>query len=144
MTEKTLTAQKLHAVLRKTGVEKSETFGGGPIPGMSTTTYGYEVETDGYVESKCRYCHGIGCHTTATCIGHGTRKTRDGFRQRKVKTGTFTLRLNERTGISGINDRRTARDRARIVEALNGAGFAYQAIGENTWRVTGFEDEETA
>lgn len=144
MTEQTLTAQKLHALLRKTGVEKSDTYGGGPIPGMSTTSYGYTVETDGEVVRICRYCKGVNAHRTVDCIGHGTRKTRDGFRQRKVKTGTFTVRLHERTGISGMDDRRTARDRARIVEALTSAGIAYQTIGEDTWLVTGFEDKETA
>ena len=140
-TATSLTAQKLHAVLRAAGIEKSETHGGGPIPGMTSTTYGYSVEVDGYVERKCRYCKGVDRHTKLDCIGQGTRRTKDGFRQRKVTTGTFTVRLHERTGITGMDDRRTGRDRVRITEALTAAGIAFvKADDEDRWTVTGFAE----
>lgn len=140
-TATTLTAQKLHAVLRAAGIEKSESHGGGPIPGMTSASYGYEVEVDGYIERKCRYCKGVNRHTKLDCIGRGTRRTKDGFRQRKVTTGTFTVRLRERTGICGMDDRRTDRDRVRITEALTAAGIAFvKADDEDRWTVTGFAE----
>ena len=134
-TTKTLTANKVHAVLRAAGVEKSDTHSSGRIPGMNSTTYGYSVETNGYTESTCRYCKGINRHATIDCIGRPTRNTKDALRARKVATGTFTVRLNERTGVCGMNDRRTDADRVRVTAALTAAGLPFVQVGDNEWLV---------
>jgi phage replication-related protein YjqB (UPF0714/DUF867 family) len=139
MSDKKLTAQKLHAILRGAGIEKSETHGGGRVPGWYQTDHGYAVETNGQVVYTCGFCRKTTGHAL-DCVSSKGASVK--YRQRKVNDGTFTVRLHGRSGVQNeaLSDAKLDRDRARIVEALSVAGIAYAAVSTNEWLVSGFDN----
>lgn len=135
MTTTTLTSQKIHAVIKKAGVRKSETSQSGRVRGYWTTDYGYQVETNGETQYICRWCHGNNAHKSSDCLSfRASRNTKSPWRQRKVTDGTFTITLHQRTSITkGGDDARTQGDRDAITSALAGAGIPFTRISDDEW-----------
>lgn len=133
----TITAQKVHAVIKKAGVRKSETSQSSRVRGYWNTDYGYQVETNGDTKYICRYCGGDNVHKSSDCFSfEATRNTKSPWRQRKVKDGTFTVTLCQRNSIAKTgDDARTQRDRDAITAALTAAGIPFSQVDENNWLV---------
>lgn len=129
MTTANLTAQGLHSVLRKTGIERSEDVQGKVAV---TASYGYSVEVHGHIVHRCTYCMKNNTHA-ANCIAV-TKRAHVKTRQTKVSDGTFTVSLRSR-GIDRNSATRLQSDRKSITAALTAAGIKFERISDNEWMV---------